>query len=311
MKLPYNLKMSQKNIKNIAISIRQKLLNKARNDQRPFAELLQYYAMERFLYRLSQSKFKDKLILKGALALLAWNAPTVRPTKDIDLLGELDNDVKVITQVISEICKQYVDPDDGLIFDTNKIIGIKIKEDADYQGVRVRFLSYLDTAKVTMQIDIGFGDYVYPKPKTNTYPTLLDLPAPKLLSYNKETTIAEKLEAMVKLGELNSRMKDFYDIWLLSRQFQFNGIDLQKSIIGTFSRRETELPLEVEAFSESFTNVKDVQWKAFRKSINNEAIPSRFVLITTQIKSFIHPVIGSTINGHDYNKNWLPKSGWN
>ncbi len=244
--------MSQKNIKNLAVSTRQKLLNKAHKDQRPFAELLQYFAMERFLYRLSQSKYKDKFILKGALALLAWNAPTIRPTKDIDLLGEFDNDIEVITQVVSEICKQDVDPDDGLVFDTKEITGIKIKEDADYQGVRVRFLSYLDTAKVTMQIDIGFGDPVYPKPEMNIYPTLLDLPAPNLLSYSKETTIAEKLEAMVKLGELNSRMKDFYDIWLLSRQFQFNGLDLQKAITATFSQRGTELPSEAEVFTESF-----------------------------------------------------------
>jgi len=276
--------MSQKNVKNLSVSTRQKLLNKARKDQRPFAELLQHFAMERFLYRLSQSKYKDKFILKGALALLAWNAPTVRPTKDIDLLGEFDNDIEVITQVVSEICKQGVEPDDGLVFDTKEITGIKIKEDADYQGVRVRFLSFLDTAKVTMQIDIGFGDSVYPKPEINIYPTLLDLPAPKLLSYSKETTIAEKLEAMVKLGELNSRMKDFYDIWLLSRQFQFNGLDLQKAISGTFSQRGTELPSEIEAFTESFIKEKDKQWKAFRNNINSNAIPVSFEEVTSQLE---------------------------
>ncbi len=302
--------MSQKNIKNIAVSTRQKLLNKARKDQRPFAELLQYFAMERFLYRLSQSKYKDKFILKGALALLAWNAPTVRPTKDIDLLGEFNNDVEVITQVISEICEQDVEPNDGLTFDIKTITGIKIKEDADYQGVRVRFLSYLDTAKVTMQIDIGFGDSVYPKPEINTYPTLLDLPAPKLLSYSKETTIAEKLEAMVKLGELNSRMKDFYDIWLLSRQFQFNGHDLQKAISGTFSQRGTELPSEIEAFTKGFIKAKDVQWKAFRNNINSDAIPVSFEEVTNQIRTFIQPIVESTVNEGDYNKNWLPESGW-
>lgn len=303
--------MSQKNIKNIAVSTRQKLLNKARKDQRPFAELLQYFAMERFLYRLSQSKYKDKFILKGALALLAWNAPTVRPTKDIDLLGEFDNNVEVIIQVISEICKQNVEPDDGLNFDIKTITGIKIKEGADYQGVRVRFLSYLDTAKVTMQIDIGFGDSVYPKPEINSYPTLLDLPPPKPLSYSKETTIAEKLEAMVKLGKLNIRMKDFYDIWLLSRQFQFNGLDLQKSIIGTFSQRGTELSPEIEAFSESFIKAKDVQWKAFGKNINSETIPVNFKVVAAQIKNFIQPIIEATLNKDEYNKSWLPESGWN
>lgn len=149
-----------------------------------------------------------------------------------------------------------------------------------------------------------------PKPEINTYPTLLDLPAPILLSYSKETTIAEKLEAMVKLGELNSQMKDFYDIWLLSRQFQFNGLDLQKSIIGTFSQRRTELPSEIEAFTENFAKVKDVQWKAFRNNINNESIPMNFEVVTTQIKSFTQPILGSTINESNYNKSWLPESGW-
>ena len=302
--------MSQKSIKNLAVSTRQKLLNKARKDQRPFAELLQYFAMERFLYRLSQSKYKGKFILKGALALLTWNAPTERPTKDIDLLGEFDNDVEVITQVITEICNQEIDTDDGLVFDTKKVTGIKIKEDADYQGVRVRFLSFLDTAKVTMQIDIGFGDSVYPKPERNIYPTLLDLPAPKLLTYSKETTVAEKLEAMVKLGELNSRMKDFYDIWLLSRQFQFKGLDLQKTITGTFSKRGTKLPAKIEAFTESFIKTKDTQWKAFINNIGSDAIPDSFKEVTNQVKTFIQPVIESTVKDGDYNKNWLPESGW-
>jgi hypothetical protein len=161
-----------------------------------------------------------------------------------------------------------------------------------------------------MQIDIGFGDSVYPKPEINTYPTLLDLPAPKLLSYSKETTIAEKLEAMVKLDELNSRMKDFYDIWLLSRQYPFDGVDLQKSIIGTFSQRGTELPSEIEAFSKSFIKVKDTQWKAFRNNINSDAIPVSFEEVTNQIRNFIQPVIESTLNEGNLNKNWHPESGW-
>lgn len=302
--------MSQKNLKNISVSIRQKLLNKARKDQRPFAELLQYYAMERFLYRLAKSKYKDKFILKGALALLVWEAPMARPTKDIDLLGNFDNNVEVMTQLVKEICTQKVESADGLIFDVNSVAGVKIKEDAHYQGVRVRFLSYLDAAKVTMQIDIGFGDVIYPEPEINTYPTLLDLPAPKLLSYSKETTIAKKLEAMTKLGELNSRMKDFYDIWFLARQFQFNGLNLQKAIIGTFTQRKTELLPDIEAFSEDFAKTKDVQWKAFRNKVDSDAIPRQLEIVIHQIKQFIQPVIKSTKQVEKYLKTWVPESGW-
>lgn len=302
--------MSKKEVNNVSVSIRQKLLNKARINQRPFAELLQYFAMERFLYRLTKSKFKDKFILKGALALLTWNASTARPTKDIDLLGELDNDVEVMTQVISEICKQEIEVDDGVIFDIDSIAGIKIKEDADYQGVRVRFLAYLDTAKITMQIDIGFGDAVYPKPEISIYPTLLDLPAPKLLSYSKETTIAEKFEAMTKLGELNSRMKDFYDIWLLARQFNFDGVTLQKAITDTFTQRGTEVQYDIEAFSDDFILLKDVQWKAFRNKIESDANSKDFETAIYQIKGFLQPVIESIIQGNKFTKTWSPDAGW-
>ena len=266
--------MSQKNPKNIAASVRQRLLNKSKNDHQPFAEIIQYYAMERFLYRLSTTHYKDKLILKGALMLQAWEAPLARPTKDIDLLGKFDNDVDTITQVITEICTIEPQPNDGLKFDLDSIKGIRIKEDADYSGVRIRFLAYLTTSRIHMQIDIGFGDEVYPAPKETTYPTLLDLPAPNLLSYSKETTIAEKFEAMIKLKELNSRMKDFYDIWLLARQFTFQGTQLQIAIIKTFTQRNTELSLEMVAFSDGFAEMKLLEWKAFIRRLKMENIPS-------------------------------------
>jgi len=302
--------MSQKNIKDVSASIRQKLLNKARQDQRPFAELLQYFAMERFLYRLTKSKYNDKFILKGALALLTWNASTARPTKDIDLLGVFDNNVDVITQVITDICNQEIDTIDGLVFDVSSITGIQIKEDADYQGVRVKFLTFLDTARVTMQIDIGFGDAINPEPETSLYPTLLDLPAPEILSYSKETIISEKLEAMAKLGELNSRMKDFYDIWLLSRQFQFDGMELEKAITGTFSQRNTVIQADIEAFSESFAKTKDVQWKAFINKLDSEAIPLQLKVVILQIKEFLQPILKSILKKSNYTKTWLPESGW-
>jgi predicted nucleotidyltransferase component of viral defense system len=224
--------------RNTAASVRQRLLNRARSDQRPFNELLQYYAIERFLYRLSRSEHADRFILKGALMLQAWRSPELRPTMDIDFLGKTSNEEVSIAEKIRDILFTAVESD-GLDFDPATIQTERITEDADYEGIRVLFRGVLDSARVNMQIDIGFGDVVYPGPEESDLPTLLDNPAPRLLCYSRESVIAEKFEAMVKLGELNSRMKDFYDIWLLSRQFNFAGNSLAEAIRLTFERRGT------------------------------------------------------------------------
>ena len=171
--------MTKRPPKNIAASIRQRLLIKARETGRPFSELLQYFAMERFLYRLSKSRYADNFVLKGALMLTVWQAPFTRPTMDIDLLGRIENSIENITKVITEICRQEVEPD-GIAFDIATIEAERIAEDADYEGIRVRFRGFLDAAKIVMQLDIGFGDIVIPSPEPANYPTLLDLPPPQL-----------------------------------------------------------------------------------------------------------------------------------
>ena len=190
--------------KNIAASVHQRLRNKARETGRPFNELLQYFAMERFLYRLSKSPYAVNFVLKGALMLTVWEAPISRPTMDIDLLGRIDNSIEAIVAATKDICSQEVEPD-GIIFKPAGIEGQHITEDADYEGVRVRFRGTLGAAQITMQLDIGFGDVVIPAADSLEYPTILDLPAPKLRCYSKKSTIAEKFEAMIKLGALNSR----------------------------------------------------------------------------------------------------------
>ncbi len=212
--------MSDRVLKNIPASIRQRLLNKAKDDNRPFNELLQYYAMERFLYRLSVSQHSERFILKGALMLRVWQAPEIRPTMDIDMLGITSNSEAEIAAQFTDVLFVDVEPD-GLTFDPETIRTERITEDADYHGIRVRFQGLLDTARINMQIDIGFGDIVHPSPQMSELPTMFGAPAPHMLCYSRESAIAEKLEAMIKLGELNSRMKDFYDTWLLARQFDF------------------------------------------------------------------------------------------
>lgn len=300
--------------KNIAASVRQKLLNRARSDKRPFAELLQYYAMERFLYRLSQSVHSKHFILKGALMLRVWESPLSskimgRPTMDIDMLGKTSNDEANIVSQITEILNLAVEPD-GLNFDVNSIQSERIKEDADYQGVRIRFRGTLDSARINMQIDIGFGDIVHPSPEECDLPTMLGFTAPRLLCYSRESAIAEKFEAMVKLGILNSRMKDFYDIWLLSRQFNFNGSQLAQAIQLTFKQRGTALSDNIVAFQTPFIEEKQVQWTAFCRRINQEYLPNDFSDIVAQVTSFLAPIIEAAYSGQPFIKNWMAANEW-
>ncbi len=294
---------------NIAASVRQRLLNRARSEGRTFSELLQYYAMERFLYRLSQSAHARRFILKGALMLRVWHVPEVRPTMDIDMLGKTRNDEAHVVAQIRDVLTVHVE-EDGLFFNPDSVRAERITEDADYEGIRVRFLCALGAARIHMQIDIGFGDVVYPQPEETELPTILDYAAPRLLCYSRESTIAEKLEAMVKLGLLNSRMKDFYDIWLLSNHFDFRGTDLAEAIRLTFQRRGTALPAEVEAFTEPFISAKQTQWAAFRKRVGQEGVPASFQEIVAQVRAFLSPVVAALSCRKPKPTKWVAPGPW-
>ena len=290
---------------NIAASVRQRLKNISKNESRPFNELLQYYAMERFLYRLSQSKHAECFILKGALMLRVWHSPELRPTMDIDMLGKTSNEIDSIVEQVKNIILVEAEPD-GLMFDIDSIKAKRIKEDADYEGVRVRFIGTLDNARVHMQIDVGFDDIVHPEPVETEFPTILDSPVPRLLCYSRESAIAEKFEAMLKLGELNSRMKDFYDIWLLSRQFDFDGKELAEAMRLTLEHRGTEIPEVITAFSEEFIEDKQVQWKAFHKRLAQEHVPKDFGVIVADIEIFLEPMM----NGAKVPDKWSAQNTW-
>ena len=298
-----------KSPRNIPASVRQRLLNRAKSDRRPFNELLQYYAMERFLYRLSQSAHADRFILKGALMLRVWRSPELRPTMDIDMLGKTSNEEADIVAQIRDILTVDVETD-GLAFDPDSIQAERITEDADYEGIRIRFLGALGSARINMQIDIGFGDVVYPKPEESDLPTMLNSPAPRLLCYSRESSIAEKLEAMVKLGMLNSRMKDFYDIWLLSQQFDFDGTRLAEAIRLTFEQRGTTLPAEIEAFTEPFIEAKQTQWAAFWKRLQQNHVPASFREITVSVNRFLSPIVAALSSGRPSPTNWTAPGAW-
>lgn len=295
--------------KNMSASVHQRLLNRAKRDRRPFNELLQYYAMERFLYRLSQSAHVERFVLKGALMLRVWRSPEHRPTMDIDMLGIASNEEADIVLQIRDILAANVVAD-GLAFDTDSIQAERIVEDADYGGIRIRFLAALGSAKIHMRIDIGFGDVVHPEPEESDLPTLLDFPPPRLLCYSRESSISEKFEAMVKLGALNSRMKDFYDIWLLSRQFDFDGAKLTEAIRLTFERRGTKLPLEIEAFAEPFIKEKRTQWKAFCKRLQQDHVPSSFGEIVISVDRFLSPIVSALSANKPSPLKWIAPGPW-
>lgn len=304
--------MKKAGVKNVSASIHQRLLNNARQTRRPFAEVLQYFAIERFLYRLSRSPHAGKFVLKGALMLSAWEPGLPRPTKDIDLLGSTKNDVSAIVAIMRSICKIETTPPDGLLFDPAEVEGERITENADYQGVRVGFWGNLGKARISMQIDIGFGDIVFPAPKKLIYPAILDMPHPVLRGYSKESIVAEKLEAMVKLDIINSRMKDFFDIWLLSRQFDFNGNVLAKAIGKTFKNRSTAINGDPVIFTAAFAKdkIKQTQWSAFIRKNRLAAVPLTFFDTLAAIAIFLKPVLASLNAGKPFPSNWKACGPW-
>lgn len=297
--------------KNLPASVRQRLTNKAKETNRPFQELLQYFAMERFLYRLAQSPHAQNFILKGACVFTAWGGPSSRPTKDIDLLAHTDNAVEAVVALMREVCSQAVEPD-GLVFDVESVAGEAIKEDADYSGVRVTFLVTLQNARVSMQIDMGFGDVVTPGATMTTYPVLLDFAAPQLLGYPRETVVSEKFEAMTKLGLLNSRMKDFYDLWILSRQFDFDGATLATAIQKTFANRNTPVLSRPTGFTPEFGGnaSKQTQWHGFLRKAKLDGVPTTLQTVIDDLVQFLGPVAAAIESGSAFDQRWIACGPW-
>jgi|TARA_R110001599_G_C12237200_1_gene658531 predicted nucleotidyltransferase component of viral defense system len=275
---------------NKASSVRQRLLNLARERSENFDFVLKQYVIQRLLYRLSISDYQEQFLLKGAMLFLIWTGDLHRPTKDIDLLGFGKNDVDVLERDFKEICA--VEADDGLAFDIDSINAAQIKEDALYQGVRVVGHALLDNAKIIFQVDIGFGDAVTPKSEIAFVPSFLDLPEPMVRIYPAYTVIAEKFQAMIALGIANSRIKDFYDIWVMASDMTFEASVLSDAVKATFERRETEInDVVLTVFGEVFINDegKQKQWKAF---LSRNALKSEmsFADLMVKLKQFLEPV---------------------
>lgn len=274
--------------KDLAASVHQRLLNVARKTGRPSNEVLQYFAMERLLYRLSCSAYKDSFVLKGALLFRVWDVPDCRATRDIDFLAFVENSAENLAAIFREVCT--IEGDDGLVFAPDSVDARTIKEGADYEGVRVRFRGLLGKARITMQIDVGFGDKVHPGVVRADYPVILDLPTPALRMYPPETVVAEKVEAMIHLGSLNSRMKDFYDVWRLSRQFDFDPEIQSEAIRQTLENRETKLMPYDELKADLLENDKlEKQWSAFLEK-SGVTGPETFHDVLEEIATFLSPL---------------------
>lgn len=303
--------MTATHTSNLAASVHARLQQQGRAMNRPFHQLLQYYVMERFLYRLSKTPHRDRLVLKGGLMLHVWEAPLARATRDLDFLGQFDNSLESLATVVREICAADAPPD-GVVFDMASLKADRIKEDADYAGVRLRFVGLLGKARVPMQIDVGFGDVVTPSPHSFNYPTLLDFPAPALSGYPRETVVAEKFQAMVYLGTLNSRMKDFYDIWLLATRFTFDGPSLAQAIVATFANRRTAIDLAPIALTPSFASQSSArtQWAAFRRKLPSIASPETLVEVVQLLDEFLVPVALGCVTGSAFDQDWQPGGPW-
>lgn len=295
---------------NVAASVRARLLNLCKGERRPFNEVLDYYAMERFLYRLAESRHANAFVLKGGLAFVAWNAPGSRPTRDIDLLGRLPNDVSTVVRVVQDICQQRV-VDDGVIFDAAGVTGSPIAEAKEYSGVRVVVRGHLDGALINLQVDVGFGDVIVPGTCSTLFPTLLRLPAARVEVYSKESVIAEKLEAAVKLDVLNSRMRDFYDIWLLLTKFPFDAGPLREAIKRTFETRRTPIPGKVGTLLRALADdpTKQGQWSSLLRKSKLVLAPAAFSEVVLVIAAFLEPVISGPYASGLQSGKWSPAEG--
>ena len=299
---------------NVSASLRDRLLARARAEGTEFEFVLTRYACERFLYRLGASPARGRWVLKGATLLGLWMQEPFRATRDIDLLAIGPNDETEIRELIRVVCDVPCE-EDGIAFDLSSLAIAEIMEGQPYRGIRARFDARLGNARLRVQLDFGFGDVVVPGPEEQQLPTLVDgLPAPRVRAYPKATTVAEKFEAMVKLGEANSRMKDFHDVWALSETFAFDGQELQEAVVRCFARRGTEWEADAPAALTSafYANAnRQERWAAHgRDGGLLQAPPADFTTIGSRIQAFLGPIRESVLNGESFEVNWPPKGSW-
>ena len=305
--------MSPRPVRDMAASVKQRLLDLAKKRGEDFSFLLGRFAGERFLFRLSQSEHRKDFVLKGAMLfhLRSMQAPH-RPTRDLDLLGAGMPDIARTEAVFQSVCRAQVS-DDGLTFLADHVKGERIKDDDEYLGIRLHLEARMGSARIPLQIDVGFGDAITPAPKQEQLLALLEFPPPSVLAYPWETMIAEKFQAIVELGMDNSRMKDYFDLNYLATTQSFGGPMLAQAIQATFARRKTPLPQQtpvglLPVFGED--TVKQTQWRAFARKLQMEEGPLPLNEIIAGLRAFLVPPVEALLRKHSFDKSWTPGGPW-
>lgn len=302
--------MNDRPLANLAESVRQRLLDRARTTGEDFQIVLTSYLFERFLYRLSRSEAKGRFVLKGAALLRLWADQPYRATRDLDLLRRGPASPSALADDIRAICMIVVEPD-GVAFDIDDLTVEAVREDEEYAGLRANFTARLGSARVRLQVDVGTGDAAWPAPRELVYPTLLAFPAPSLLAYAPETVVAEKLDAMVVFGIANSRIKDFFDLHYLAMHFSFDGPQLTEAVRRTFERRQTPYPAgEPVGLSDAFWDLagRDAHVRAFaRRSRLDVDLASARELLPI-LRRFLLPLLEALGAGRAFRGGW-PKGG--
>lgn len=302
--------MTKVKVKNLSASVRQRLMNLADKRSEPFQYVLVQYGMERLLYRLSRSMHRDRFVLKGALLFSVWSDTPHRPTMDVDLMSVASAEIAELVASFKVILATPVDAD-GLVFFPDSVRAEEIRETHAYAGVRIRLLAKLEAAHIDLQVDIGFADAITPGPVELDFPVLLEFASPRLKVYPRETVVAEKFEAAVRLGMQNSRMKDFYDLWAMSRQFGFEGDILVRAIRNTFDRRKAALPAAAPvAIPDKFCadSGKQKQWASFlaKSGLEAPSLPEA----AQQIEAFLSPPALAAAQWHSFHARWVPPGPW-
>ncbi len=296
--------------KNIGVSVRDRLTQHARERRENAQLLMTRYAIERVLYRLSVSPYRDRFVLKGAMLFSLWAPVPYRATGDLDLLGFGENAPAAIAAIFVEILATQVE-DDGVIFRPETLRAAPAREEDEYAGVRLDFVAELAGARLPMHVDIGYGDVITPEPVDIEYPALLGQPAPRLKAYPPETVVAEKFQAMVALDMLNSRMKDFFDLWAIAGAFPFEGEVLARAIQTTFERRETRLPTETPvALTVGFADAKQVQWAAFLRRTEIALAPEPLPEIQARVAELVMPPTIAMSEAAPFNARWAAGGPW-
>jgi hypothetical protein len=304
--------MTAKPLTNPAASIRERLLAHAKAHGDDYQRVLTRYAIERLLSRLGQTEATETYVLKGAMLFVTWPEHVFRPTGDLDLLARGNSDPADVAELFARICRIQI-PDDGIVFNPKTLRVDAVREADKYQGVSIRLDGELAGAIIPVQVDIGFGDHVYPPPERRMFPSLLpDLPGANLLMYPPETVVAEKFEAMIRFGEANSRAKDFHDIWVITRTFPFELSGLVEAVGGTLRRRETPIPTDIPVgLTNAFAAIVQTRglWSGFLRRNPPTLEPPPFPELLAELRQFFSPVISGLRTPEAAHGQWNPHTG--